>query len=336
MAAFGNFFGGMIFALVKGPLMTVAIVGMVPPIIVTIYFSLLMMRHSSSEFLKAYSQSKGFAEQALSSIKVVMAYGQEKMEIKHYIEHLERGRVYETKEKMVIGAGTAVFMTVCYLSYCWAFWIGSIIVTDEHINGNFDRPYNYSDVFGIYFIVLISFSGLGGSGPAMNGIAEAQIAGKRAFDIIDRIPSIDLNDEEAVEHQVEGECEFKNVSFAYPMNPDKLILDDFSCKFEKGKSYSIVGPVGSGRSTVVQLLERFYDPDSGELTIDDKSFSAIKIDHFRQQVGYVPSNPVLFGTTLKQNMRLAKKTATDEEIIDVLKKVNAYEFVLEKENGINC
>jgi ABC-type multidrug transport system fused ATPase/permease subunit len=83
------------------------------------------------------------------------------------------------------------------------------------------------------------------------------------------------------------------------MNPEDNVLDGFSCKFEKGKSYSIVGPVGSGRSTLIQLVERFYDTDAGEVLVDGKNINSINLMNYRKQVGYVPIKPVLFGTTLK-------------------------------------
>ena len=90
---------------------------------------------------------------------------------------------------------------------------------------------------------------------------------------------------------------------------------------------AIVGTSGSGKSTIVQLIERFYEPNSGEIWIDDKQLSKVKLREMRQQIGYVPQEPVLFNTTIKHNILMGKPDATDEQIIEALKGANAWEFV---------
>ena len=94
-----------------------------------------------------------------------------------------------------------------------------------------------------------------------------------------------------------------------------------------GKTTAIVGPSGSGKSTIVQLMERFYDPNEGEILIDDVPIKELNLRSYRKQVGYVSQEPALFNTSIKKNIQLGRKDATDEEIIDALKKTNAWEFV---------
>lgn len=105
--------------------------------------------------------------------------------------------------------------------------------------------------------------------PNLKAVAEGRVAGKMAFDVIDREPAIKQDDPNAKKlGDVKGEIEFKNVSFYYPSRPDNKILKGFSAKFELGKTTAIVGPSGSGKSTIVQLIERFYDPLEGQVLID--------------------------------------------------------------------
>lgn len=104
-------------------------------------------------------------------------------------------------------------------------------------------------------------------------------------------------------------------------------MRNFSYAFELGKTTAIVGPSGSGKSTTVQLIERFYDPNNGEVLIDGKNLKSINLRNYRQQIGYVGQEPVLFNTTIKQNLLMGKPDATDAEIKEALQKTNAWDFV---------
>ena len=111
-----------------------------------------------------------------------------------------------------------------------------------------------------------------------------------AFDIIDRLPSIPLNDPNAVKvdpKKVEGKIEFRNVTFTYPTRPGQKILENFSAVFEQGKTTALVKASGSGKSTIIQLIERFYDPDFGDVIIDGRNLRHINLKSLRQCIGYV-------------------------------------------------
>jgi ABC-type multidrug transport system fused ATPase/permease subunit len=106
-----------------------------------------------------------------------------------------------------------------------------------------------------------------------------------------------------------------------------VVLQDFTAEFEMGKSTALVGPSGSGKSTIVQMVERFYDPTEGEVLVDGVNIKDLNLNSFRRQVGYVGQEPVLFNDTIKGNLRYVKPDATDEEMIDALKKANAWDFI---------
>ncbi len=109
-----------------------------------------------------------------------------------------------------------------------------------------------------------------------------------AYDIIERIPAIPLNDTNAKHlDKVTGRIEFKNVTFTYPTRPGQKILDNFSAVFEEGKTTAIVGASGSGKSTIIQLIERFYDPDFGDVIVDGKNIRNLNLKSLRQVIGYV-------------------------------------------------
>lgn len=134
---------------------------------------------------------------------------------------------------------------------------------------------------------------------------------------------------------MQGEIEFKDVTFYYPTRPDSKVLKSLSAKFELGKTTAIVGPSGAGKSSIALMIERFYEPSEGEVLIDGKPIKSLNLRHYRNQIGYVSQEPVLFNTTIKKNIQMGKPDATDEEIINALQKTNAWEFVSKYPEGIN-
>ena len=112
-------------------------------------------------------------------------------------------------------------------------------------------------------------------------------------------------------------------------------MKSVSCTFEAGKTTAIVGPSGSGKSTIIQLVERFYNPNSGNIFFDGEDIRSLDLKSVRNMMGYVGQEPVLFNTTIRENMLFAKRDATDEEITQALKDANAWDFIKNKmKNGI--
>ena len=175
-------------------------------------------------------------------------------------------------------------------------------------------------VYGIFSLGLAT--------PNFKALTEGRVAGKMAYDIIERTPSIKLDDPNAKSvDNLKGHIEFKNVSFTYPTRKDQLILDNFSAVFEQGKTTAIVGASGSGKSTIVQLIERFYNPDSGEIYVDGHNLKDLNLRNLRQKIGYVGQEPVLFNMSIKENILYGNPDATDEEVIQALKSANAWDFI---------
>lgn len=183
------------------------------------------------------------------------------------------------------------------------------------------------DVIGCFFGVLIGLFSLGGAGPAINSINVAKTTGSLVFGLIDRKVAIDQDDPNAQPHDLKGEIEFKNVTFYYPTRTESPVMIDFSHTFQQGKTTAIVGPSGSGKSTAIQLVERFYDPSQGQILIDGKPLNGINLRNYRQQIGYVGQEPVMFNMSIKENILMGKPTASDQEIMEALQAVNAWDFV---------
>ena len=125
-----------------------------------------------------------------------------------------------------------------------------------------------------------------------------------------------------------GKIEFRDVSFKYPSRPEVPILNSLSLKIEPGTSIALVGSSGCGKSTCVQLLQRFYDPASGSVLVDGKEVKSFNLSWLRSHIGIVNQEPILFGTTIYENIKFGKENATDEEIKTAAIDANAHEFIM--------
>lgn len=239
--------------------------------------------------------------------------------------------------KLSVKAGMSFgfFFFAIFFGYSYAFLLGGIWVDNEFWNDTFDRPYNSGDIISIFFGIFFGMMALAHVGPNIGAFAQAKAAGAKVFDIIDRTPQILLDDENAKQHDMKGEIAFKNVDFFYPSRSDQKVLDNFTWTFEKGKTTAIVGPSGSGKSTIVQLIERFYDVSAGDITIDGENIKGLKLASLRKQIGYVGQEPVLFNTSIKENIQLGRSDATDTEIQAALMSTNAWGFVSELPEGMD-
>lgn len=195
--------------------------------------------------------------------------------MRNYDKYLGRARSSGIKTHFKAGLNISTLMFIIFGYYAYAFYTGSWLIQERVKNSskvvtNGDPNYTAGDVMSCFFGVVFGAMSIGMATPNIKAVAEGQVAGKMAFDIIDRKPKIDL-DASNTKHlpaEILGRIEFKNVSFTYPSRKDQIVLDNFSAVFEKGKTTAIVGASGSGKSTIIQLLERFYDPDQGSVLID--------------------------------------------------------------------
>lgn len=158
-------------------------------------------------------------------------------------------------------------------------------------------------------------------------------AADRIFDILDIKPII-KNEKNAKEiGRISGNVEFKNVDFSYDENSH--VLKNINFKVNKGERIALVGATGAGKTTIVSLLSRFYDPTSGEVLIDGKDIRNVEIESLRSQMGIMLQDTFLFSTTIMENIRYGRLDATDEDVINAAKAVNAHEFIMKLENGYN-
>lgn len=170
--------------------------------------------------------------------------------------------------------------------------------------------------------------------PNLTAITEAKAAATRISEMIDRLPSIDSEDKKGKAlSYVRGEIEFKGVYFSYPSRPDTPILQGLNLRVPAGKTVGLVGGSGSGKSTTISLLQRFYDPIEGEILLDGYKIKTLHLKWLRSQMGLVNQEPILFATSIKENILFGKEGASVDDVVEAAKGANAHDFISKLPDG---
>ena len=176
--------------------------------------------------------------------------------------------------------------------------------------------------------MIIWNSAIGTASPSISAIAEGQSAALRLFDVINRKPNIDITEtSRIVLEDIKGDVELKDVFFRYPARPEQLILDGLCLQVPSGTTMAIVGESGSGKSTIISLVERFYDPQTGEVLVDGVNIKSLQLHWLRGKISLVSQEPLLFMTSIKDNITYGKEDATLEEIKRAAELANAANFI---------
>ena len=241
-----------------------------------------------------------------------------------YAKCLEEASKNSCKYSVYLGLGLASMFFVMLASYALGFWYGSrcILGTDNCPYDVSGQKYTAGDVIVVFFSVMMAGFNMSMLGPALKKIVEGRQAAVRIFEVIDREPMVRNPSNGVKIANLKGEIKFSNVTFAYPKEKDRKILRNLDLELSINKS-GLVGESGCGKSTIMQLIMRFYDPDEGVVTLDGHDLRTLDLVWLRSQIGYVGQEPVLFATSIRENLLFGNDQATDEEIMDALKAAEA-------------
>uniref|UniRef100_A0A8C0A0D6 Bile salt export pump n=1 Tax=Anas zonorhyncha TaxID=75864 RepID=A0A8C0A0D6_9AVES len=315
-----TFVCGFLLGFVSGWKLTLVIIAVSPLIGVGAAVAKLTGRE-----LKAYAKAGAVADEVLSSIRTVAAFGGEKKEVERYDKNLVFAQHWGIRKGVIMGLFTGYMWFVIFLCYALAFWYGSKLVLEED-------EYSPGTLLQVFLGVLVGALNLGQASPCLEAFATGRGAATDIFETIDKKPTIDCMSEDGYKlDKVRGEIEFHNVTFHYPSRPDVKILDNINMVIKAGETTAFVGASGAGKSTTIQLIQRFYDPTDGmvSITLDGHDIRSLNIQWLRSQIGIVEQEPVLFATTIAENIRYGRDEATMDDIIKAAKQANAYRFIMD-------
>uniref|UniRef100_A0A3Q2Y0M0 Bile salt export pump n=1 Tax=Hippocampus comes TaxID=109280 RepID=A0A3Q2Y0M0_HIPCM len=321
MQRFTTFVCGFCIGFVKGWKLTLVIVAASP--LIGIGAGLMFVAKLTGMELQAYAKAGAIADEVLSSIRTVAAFGGEKKEVQRYDKNLVSAQRWGIRKGLIMGFFTGYMWLIIFLCYGLAFWYGSSLVVDT-------EEYSPGTLLQVFFGVLIAAMNLGQASPCLEAFAAGRGAATIIFETIEREPEIDCLSEAGYKlDKVKGDIEFHNVTFHYPSRPEVKILDRLSVIVKSGETTAFVGASGAGKSTAVQLIQRFYDPKEGMVTLDGHDIRGLNIQWLRSLMGIVEQEPVLFATTIAENIRYGRPGVSMDDIITATKEANAYNFIMD-------
>ncbi|KAH9708541.1 ABC transporter B family member 15 [Citrus sinensis] len=273
----------------------------------------------------AYEAAGGIAEQAISSIRTVYSFVGEHQTLKRFSLALRKNMELGIKQGLTKGLLLGS-MGMTYGAWAFQSWVGSVLVTERGEKGGL--------VFVAGICTILGGVGIMSALPNLSFISQATTAATRIFEMIDRVPVINSEDEIGKTlAYLRGEIEFKDVDFSYPTRPDTPVLQRFNLLVEAGKTIGLVGSSGSGKSTVISLLERFYDPVRGNILLDGHKIKKLQLKWLRSQMGLVNQEPILFSTSIKENILIGKPGASMETVVKAAQAANVHDFIMKLNDG---
>ncbi|NXA55097.1 MDR1 protein, partial [Nothocercus julius] len=316
-----TFITGFIVGLTKGWKLTLVILAVSPVLGLSAALWAKVLSAFTDKEQAAYAKAGAVAEEVLSSVRTVIAFGGQEKEIKRYHKNLEDAKRIGIRKSITANISMGIAFLLIYASYALAFWYGTTLVIAE--------DYTIGNVLTVFFSVLIGAFSIGQTAPSIEAFANARGAAYAIFNIIDNEPQIDSYSEAGHKpDHIKGDLEFQNVCFNYPARPDVKVLKGLNLKVKCGETVALVGSSGCGKSTTVQLIQRFYDPKEGTVMIDGQDIRTLNVRYLREIIGVVNQEPVLFATTIAENIRYGRENVTMEEIEKATKEANAYDFIM--------
>uniref|UniRef100_A0A4W3KD68 ATP-binding cassette sub-family B member 5 n=1 Tax=Callorhinchus milii TaxID=7868 RepID=A0A4W3KD68_CALMI len=319
-----SFVGGVIIGFIKGWKLTLVMLAAGPALALSamVWAKVSLTVSFTNLEMTAYAKAGAVAEEVLSSIRTVVAFGGQDKEIERYRKNLREAKKIGVKKSITINLSVGFAYFLLFGSYALGFWYGTILIL-----GN--TGYDIGTVLTIFFAIIFGTFSIGQTAPYFEAFSDARGAAFEIYKILDEKSAMDSFSEEGYKPEyIKGTVEFKDVYFNYPSRPDVEILRGINLKVESGQTLALVGSSGCGKSTTVQLLQRFYDPLQGMITIDGHDIRSLNIRHFRRFIGVVSQEPVLFATSIAENIRYGDEDVTDEEIEKAAKEANAYDFIV--------
>ncbi|CDM28159.1 hypothetical protein DTO013E5_3927 [Penicillium roqueforti] len=275
------------------------------------------------------------AEEVISSIRNATAFGTQDKLAKQYESHLRHAERWGMRLQMSLAVMVGIMFGLMFMNYGLGFWMGSRFLVDGKVD--------VGHVLTILMAILIGSFSLGNVSPNASAFTNAVAAATKIFATIDRVSPLDpTSDEGIILDHVEGHIEFRNVKHIYPSRPEVTVMNDVSLAIPAGKTTALVGPSGSGKSTVVGLVERFYLPVGGQVFLDGHDIQTLNLRWLRQQISLVSQEPVLFGTTIYQNIRHGligtrfehePEEKVKELVENAAKMANAHDFIIALPEG---
>lgn len=323
-----QFAGGMIMLAVTSFYLFSLNVGLMLMLILPILFIGRSVRKLSRESQDRIADSSAMAGEILNAMPTVQSYTQEHKEIARYDSSTELSFVTAIKRIRVRAAMTALIITAVMGTIIFVLWIGARQVSNGTMTGGELASF-------ILYAAMVAGS-VGTMAEVWGDVMRAAGATERLLELLNAKPSIqEIPNPEPLTEKNHAAITFNNVSFSYPSRPQVLALSGLSLDIITGETIALVGPSGAGKTTLFQLLLRFYDTQSGNILLNGQDIRQLALRELRNMVAVVPQDPVIFSASALENIRYGRPDATEIEVIAAAKRAQIDEFIQQLPESYN-
>ncbi len=314
------FVGGLVLMMLTSAKLTALVLLIVPAVIIPILVLGRRLRVISRENQDWIAASSGSASEALTAVQTVQAFTHEKISRRQFSDVTEQS--YDAAKRRIAtrAAMTMIVIFLIFTGVLGVLWIGANDVRADVMSSG-------ALIQFVIYAVMVA-----GAVAALSEIwGELQRAAGATERLIELLQTVDsVQDQEvplSLAKPVRGRIQFENVTFSYPARPAVKALDEVDLMIEPGETVAFVGPSGAGKTTIIQMILRFYDPQTGRILLDCHALSDLGRDAFREHIALVPQDPVIFATSARENIRFGRPDATDAQIETAAKAAAAHEFI---------
>lgn len=318
-------FGILAAMISSSPLLALSAIIVVPLFVLSTYFVTIKGFQNWENYRKKQSNLNAFSHENYSGIRIIEAFSAEKE-----TEQVFEGIITDCEKAWNKAVRRSDLMNIVWclsngiglvLLYLFSFYIAGI---DASSIGTLVA---FSSYIGLFWMPIRQLA------MTYNQLTNNITAAGRVFELLDTEANlVEAEDAEEVE-LTEGKVVFEDVSFAYPDEPERLILKNLSFNIDKGRTIALVGPTGAGKTTIINLIARFYDPVEGKVTIDGYDISRISFSSLRKAVAVMTQEPFLFTGTIRENLMYGNDGVTEEEMREASRLLGAEEFILSEKEG---
>jgi ATP-binding cassette subfamily B (MDR/TAP) protein 1 len=317
--------------------LSIVIITILPIFVFAGFFISKSTREGLIRSRKAYEKAGGIAEEVLYNIKTVASFGNFEYEQKRFDEKIDETYKANKDTSLKTSIGTGIVFIGFFTTFAISIGYGAYIIYMKEHNPNTGLLMNTGDVMTVLFSMMYAAYSFGSCTPVLKAVLEACDAAVEFFSLMERKPKLDRRNSIAKPNkdQLSGKIIFKNVHFTYPTIEKLDIFKGFDLTIEPFKRTALVGHSGCGKSTILSLILRLYDIQKGEIWLDNYDLKTLDINYLRSIIGYVPQEPVLFNTTLRDNIVFGRKGITEEDVKEACRLAHADEFIYQNELGLD-
>ena len=314
------FVGGLVLMMLTSAKLTALVLLIVPAVIIPILVLGRRLRVISRENQDWIAASSGSASEALTAVQTVQAFTHEKISRRQFSDVTEQSFDSAKRRIATRAAMTMIVIFLIFTGVLGVLWIGANDVrADVMSSGALIQ-------FVIYAVMVAG--AVAALSEIWSELQRAAGATERLIELLQTVDSVQDHDVPlTLAKPVCGRIQFDNVTFSYPARPGVKALDDVDLVIEPGETVAFVGPSGAGKTTIIQMILRFYDPQAGRILLDGHALSDLGRDAFREHIALVPQDPVIFATSARENIRFGRPDATDVQIESAAKAAAAHEFI---------